>query len=889
MKKSFFARYGFVILLITAFMWPIVGAGARRGLLSNKNDVKEWLPDQYAETQEFRWFLKHFAGEEFVLLSWDGCRIDDPKTPDVDESAKLRQFVRALDPSAQPEPAADTFPVPTPESRLFKTVESGPGVVETIAAGLRKFDAAVGNVPKGLSREELQRLDEHYREMARDRLRGVLIGARGETCVVLTLSEVGKLNLRKTVDTIREVATAEFRTVEREQDGKTERYQVRGFAIPAETLHMGGPPVDNVAIDKAGESSLMRLAGFAGVIGLVISWWCLRSGRLIAMVFTAGIFSAALSLAIVWYVGNWAFGVNMNAILLTMPSLVYVAAISGAIHLSNYYRDTVIEEGSHEGAPGRSLKHAALPLGLATGTTAIGLLTLVTSELVPIQLFGIYSAAGVVGSLLLLCFFLPAAFEIWPLPIAEAVKHDPHHHVAHAEPTLGDQMVAFWRRVADFIIGQHGLVTVVGIGFLAVCGWGMYAHMTTTVELMKMFPKNSQLRNDYVWLEHNLGKLVPMEIVLKIDREKSQLTTTDCFNMVKAVKEQVEKLPEVGRSMSAVTFTPDFGWAQGQTGALGIAKRRLVNKSLDKQYENLCAAGFLSFETIAETVDGQIVPRNYELWRISARVAAQGVDYGQFVAHIKQQVESVIGDTDKQHTAGVNAIYTGLVPLVYKAQGSLLDGLLWGFVLDVILVTIVMTLFVREWSAGIVLLLPSIFPIITVFGLMSWLGIEIDTGTVMAPAVALGVTIDDVVHFMLMYRGGLKQGLSRGDSIRLAYKGCARAMWQSWGVIGLGLAVFAISPFTPTKRFGYMMVTLLTAALVGNLVILPAVLAGPFGAMFGRRFQKRRGPQPDAPAQGDGSAPGESLAEPATTFTVVGGEQIHPHLNDETVARRSIA
>ena len=125
---------------------------------------------------------------------------------------------------------------------------------------------------------------------------------------------------------------------------------------------------------------------------------------------------------------------------------------------------------------------------------------------------------------------------------------------------------------------------------------------------------------------------------------------------------------------------------------------------------------------------------------------------------------------------------------------------------------------------------------------MGLAGIVVDTGTVMAPGVALGVTVDDVVHFMLMYRNGLKQGASRRDSIMMAYKGCARPMFQSWGVIGLGMSVFAMSPFTPTQRFGYLMVTLLTSALVGNLVVLPAVLASPLGALFGRRFQKARVP-----------------------------------------------
>ena len=93
---------------------------------------------------------------------------------------------------------------------------------------------------------------------------------------------------------------------------------------------------------------------------------------------------------------------------------------------------------------------------------------------------------------------------------------------------------------------------------------------------------------------------------------------------------------------------------------------------------------------------------------------------------------------------------------------------------------------------------------------------------------------------MIQYRGGLIMGLDRPASVMLAYKGCARAMYQSWGVIGLGLSVFALSPFTPTQRFGYMMVTLLTSALIGNLLLLPALLAGPLGSLFGRKYTQAR-------------------------------------------------
>lgn len=191
-------------------------------------------------------------------------------------------------------------------------------------------------------------------------------------------------------------------------------------------------------------------------------------------------------------------------------------------------------------------------------------------------------------------------------------------------------------------------------------------------------------------------------------------------------------------------------------------------------------------------------------------------------------------------TGGLAATYTGLVPLVYKAQHSLLDNLIFGFFTDMLLIAVTMMIAVRDVPTGLVLLVTSAFPAVIVFGIMGWLGVVVDTGTVMAPSVALGVTVDDIVHYLLWYRQGQREGLSRPRSVMLAYKGCARAMYQSWGVIGIGLSVFAVSPFTPTQRFGMLMLSLLTTALVGNLVLLPALLASPLGGLFrGGKKQER--------------------------------------------------
>jgi predicted RND superfamily exporter protein len=547
------------------------------------------------------------------------------------------------------------------------------------------------------------------------------------------------------------------------------------------------------------------------------------------------------SLAIVWYSGY-----PVDAILLTMPSLVYVATTSGAIHLANYYRDQLAENGVQEGAAGRAVHHALLPLSLATGTTAVGLATLGVSELVPIRMFGIFSALGVLTSFIILVTLMPAALELFPPKLkigaaAEADKQSPSWRPIEASP---------WWRVGEWITKHHALAAAACLLVMAGVGYGM-TRVESSVQLMRLFSPKARIRTDYQWLETHLGPLVPMEILVRINDKACSLNFLERMELVGEIQDEIGRLDEVGSSLSTVTFGRSLDVGESGDGIGGVAgralglnartRRSVLNRRLTAHRDDFLAGDYLR-QAEVDGADGR--KQTQELWRISARVSAvKEVDYALFKADLRSKIDPILARLEAEGIDGVSVDYTGLVPLVYKAQHSLLDGLKIGFIWDFAIIVAVMVLLCRAASAGLVLLLPAAFPAIMVFGVMGWgnailksLGtgnLLIDIGTVMAPSVALGVTVDDVVHFMLCFRRGIADGLDRKQAVMLAYKGCARAMYQSWGVIGIGLSVFSLSPFGPTQRFGHMMLAMLTIALVGNLVFLPALLAGPLGALFG--------------------------------------------------------
>jgi predicted RND superfamily exporter protein len=791
-RTNFYQRFSVGIMAILVFLLPMVVVGAIKAKSNNRNDVKGWLPAEYQETRTYRFFRQNFQGEEFILVSWEGCTMADPR---------LEMLARKL------------LPPPEEASRIerplyFKSAQTGPRAVERMC-----------QEPLNLEREE-----------AVSRLTGALIGPppkgvipgsagddldRRKTCLVLTLADMARANLHGAIDEIRKVATDEC-------------------GIPDSVIHMGGPPVDNVSIDKAGQTSVTILFGLSLVVGFFVSWFSLKSKTLVAMVIASGVYSMFASLALVWYSGY-----PVDAILLTMPSLVYVATTSGAIHLANYYRDQLAETGVQEGAAGRAVHHALLPLSLATGTTAIGLATLAVSELVPIRMFGIFSAAGVLVSFLILVTFMPAALELFP-PRLRIGRLADDEQAAGWKPIESSR----WWSVGQWITHHHALATAACLLLMAAVGYGM-TRVESSVQLMRLFSRKAQIRTDYAWLESHLGPLVPMEILVRID-EKCPLNFLERMELVDEIQREIGALDEVGSSLSTVTFGRSLDMGDGGGGLRAKLARSTLNKALVRHRDEFLAGDYLR-EATTTADDGS--RHTQELWRISARVSAiKEVDYALFKADLQKKIDPVLARLDDEGVSGVAVDYTGLVPLVYKAQHSLLENLKIGFVFDFAIIVAVMILLCRAFSAGLVLLLPAAFPAILVFGGMGWGNalakwlhagnVFIDIGTVMAPSVALGVTVDDVVHFMLWFRRGIADGLDRKQATMLAYKGCARAMYQSWGVIGIGLSVFSLSPFGPTQRFGHMMLAMLTIALVGNLVLMPALLSGPLGAVFAWSVQR---------------------------------------------------
>jgi predicted RND superfamily exporter protein len=261
---------------------------------------------------------------------------------------------------------------------------------------------------------------------------------------------------------------------------------------------------------------------------------------------------------------------------------------------------------------------------------------------------------------------------------------------------------------------------------------------------------------------------------------------------------------------------------------------------LQQSYDSLLQSGYLRIDP----VDGA------ELWRVSLRLAAfRDVDYAQFSSDLRRVVDPVVAKYNEDGVSHpfhpgqrqstkvgerprLTAVYTGVVPIVYKAQRALLDSLMQSTFWSFATITPLLMFVSRGARAGVVAMLPNVLPVLVVFGGMGWLRLPVDIGSMMSASIALGVAVDDTIHFLTWFREDLKHSGDRRAAILNAYQRCATPTLQAALISGVGLSVFAFSTFTPTKQFGVMMLTILLAGVVAELVMLPALLAGPLGRVF---------------------------------------------------------
>jgi hypothetical protein len=613
-------------------------------------------------------------------------------------------------------------------------------------------------------------------EQAISRLQPWIVGADGQTtCVLIGFSGEGLKQRTRLVPLIRAAAQKYCNAAYQDQ-------------------HLAGPIMDGYEVDVASRATTRQLAPLSSLAVLLVCYLCLDSLPATLLVFTISVLCQGLSLAAVELSGG-----TMTALLVVLPPLIQVLAIAGGIHFINYYFDAR-QSGDDQAALSRAFRIAWLPCLLSAATTAIGLGSLGVSGLVAVREFGMYAAVGVIVTTSVLLTLLYGFLQSVPLPVVRS-RGNP-------------RSLRAWHLLADWQARNYPVVCVVAL--LAMVGMGVgVTRLESSVRMETLFRDDSRLIRDYAWLEDHVGALVPIELVASV----GPAAGSQDRELLRLLAELERSLREVGRVeavLSPLSFLPPSAVAADDVQA----SRQLAAARVVAQRFHLRVAG----------ADGR------ERWRTTAYVSALGNnDYVAILSELKLALQRnpVLQAAASRHALQWEVC--GLMPLVHDIQQQLLRDLFNSFLTAFAMISVVMSIVRAGVWDGLLAMIPNVFPMLILFGLLGWLGRPLDIGSIMTASIAMGIAVDDTLHFLTFYQRELESGSARIDAVRSSYQHCGRAMIQTTMICCAGMAVFGFSQFVPTSGFGWMTALLLAAALVGDLIVLPALLLSPLGGSSSSR------------------------------------------------------
>jgi predicted RND superfamily exporter protein len=381
---------------------------------------------------------------------------------------------------------------------------------------------------------------------------------------------------------------------------------------------------------------------------------------------------------------------------------------------------------------------------------------------------------------------------------------------------------------------RWGAFVICGAGFLS----GIYSlqWFRTETKVIRYFADHTRIVKDYWFLEENLAGITPLDIVIRFDKEIQDKTTIlERMEIVRKAERQVGSHPEISGTLSLADFRPIAEIPPSDASFIKQAQYRKraqitetrIKESVAKQGNTFYA---VSDSTVDLNKDGSpdLVTAGDELWRITAQSSVMSdANYGDLTSEVDENVQSVL-----KYYPGSHHIITGTVPLFLRTQQAVLESLIVSFGLAFAVIAVIMMVFLKNPISGLIAMFPNLLPVATVFGLISFLGIAVDTGTMITASVALGIAVDGTLHLLSWFRDGVMKGMSRREAIVEGVAHCAPAMCQTSLIIALGLFVLFPSDLLLISRFAWVTSALVAGALVADLILLPSLLAGRLGMMI---------------------------------------------------------
>ncbi|MFH5885026.1 RND family transporter [Halalkalibaculum sp. DA3122] len=479
----------------------------------------------------------------------------------------------------------------------------------------------------------------------------------------------------------------------------------------------------------------------------------------------------------------------------TIAPILLCVGIADSIHMISKYDDARTDGLDKR----QSIVEMLLTLGSATFltsiTTAIGFGTLVTSTIVPMQRFGIYTAVGVLAAFFITITFLPSV-----LTMSGSQKI-----FGHKNARLFNFFTRGLRRISSFN-RQHYKKIVIGSLLLTLSlGSGIFL-LKVNGKVFDELGRNTQPIRDAEFFSQHLTPPYPMEFVINTGSENG-IMDPGFLQKVETFTRYLEQHPEVDRVISINTLLKEVHQA--------MAPEQYRERPLP-QDEQLIAQYIL----LLEFNESDLLPRFSDFSYQQVRVAANVFDVGSYQINLlRDSLQSYLREAFPENEVTL----TGSTILSANLNGKIVNSLFKSILLAFGLISIIMALLFKNARMVFISLVPNILPLLMVAGFMGFAGIDIKASTAVIFTIAFGIAVDDSIHYLARLRIEMKRGRSLPEALNFTTIKTGKAIVVTSLILIAGFGSLLTSVFISTVYMGMLVGLTVLSALLCDLVLLPAL------------------------------------------------------------------
>ena len=565
---------------------------------------------------------------------------------------------------------------------------------------------------------------------------------------------------------------------------------------PEFPVHLAGSPVLSTEIQNSMRRDLVRFVGLA--IGSIALFLLAIFRRVSAVVLPVTV----VVLAVASTAGAMALvGVPISHGTQILPSFLLAVGVGYAVHLLTIFFQQMREGEGRHAAIVFALEHSGLAIAMTALTTAAGLGSFAAADLQPIAMLGAFAPVGVLLCLLFGVVLLPALLAVIPIR-AEPARRDP------PRPDLAERLLV---KAGGFAAAHAGAVVATTIGILVVSLTGV-AQVRFSHDPLAWFSEDNPVRVAIETVDQRLNGSFPLELVISTGSENGlhDPATLDKLEEVAHFAETANHWPvSVGKAISLNGILKEIHQAlnENQVEYYAIPRER-----------QLIAQELLLFENSGSDDLEEVVDSQFSSVRMTLKVGwTDSLHFPAFINEMESFARKTLGPD-------VEVVATGLLSIMSRTFSAVIYSMAKTYIVALAIITPLMIFLIGTLRAGFVSMVPNLTPLILALGFMGWTGIPLDIFTLLIGSIALGLAVDDTIHFIHCFQKYYAKTGDPQESVRQTLRTTGRALLFTSLVLSTGFYIFTLSEMNNLYYFGLLTSLAIVTAFVADILISPALL-----------------------------------------------------------------